>query len=245
MQGVRAVRNEAYREIRRNDEGRSTTQQTGLFLQPVKEVSVIIQSLVVGPIQANCFILGCEQSKEAAVIDPGDEVGRILAGLQKHGLQLKYIINTHGHFDHVGGNKALKEKTGAPILIHQADAPMLAQLSSSAAVWGMHADDSPPPDQYLKDGDQITFGEITLEVIHTPGHSLGGISLYTPKALFVGDTLFAGSIGRTDFPGGDYDQLISGVRKRLFPLGDDVRVFPGHGPATTIGQEKRYNPFFH
>jgi hydroxyacylglutathione hydrolase len=205
---------------------------------------VIIQSLVVGPIQANCFILGDEKTQEAVVIDPGDEAQRILTGLQKQALKLKFIINTHGHFDHVGANKALKEKTGAPILIHRAEAPLLAQLSSSAAVWGMQVDDSPPADRLLEDGDRISFGEITLEVIHTPGHSLGGISLYTPKDLFVGDTLFAGSIGRTDFPGGDYDQLISGVRTRLFVLGDDVRVFPGHGPATTIGQERRYNPFF-
>jgi hydroxyacylglutathione hydrolase len=206
---------------------------------------MIIQSMVVGPIQANCFILGCDQTLEAVVIDPGDEAQRILAGLQKQGLQLKHIINTHGHFDHVGANKAIKDKTGAPILIHKADAPMLAQLSASAAVWGMQVDDSPPADRFLEDGDQITFGRITLEVIHTPGHSPVGISLYTPKDLFVGDTLFAGSIGRADFPGGDYEQLISGVRKRLFVLGDDVRVFPGHGPATTIGQEKRFNPFFH
>lgn len=206
---------------------------------------MIIQSLVVGPIQANCFILGCEKTKEAVVIDPGDEAKRILAGLQKQALQLKYIINTHGHFDHVGANKALKDKTGAPLLIHRVEAPMLAQLSASAAVWGMQMDNSPPADRLLEDGDRIAFGEITLEVIHTPGHSLGGISLYTPKDLFVGDTLFAGSIGRTDFPGGDYETLIAGVRARLFVLDDDVRVYPGHGPSTTIGEERRFNPFFH
>ena len=204
---------------------------------------MIIQSLVVGPIQANCFILGCEKTKEGVVIDPGDEPKRILSGLQKHALQLKYIINTHGHFDHVGANKALKEVTGAPVLIHKGDAPMLAHLSASAGMWGMRAADS-PADQFLKDGDRIAFGQITLEVIYTPGHSPGGISLYTPKDLFVGDTLFAGSIGRTDFPGGDYDLLISGVRNRLFVLGDDVKVYPGHGPATTIGYEKKFNPFF-
>ena len=204
---------------------------------------MIIQSLTVGPIQANCFILGCEQTQEAVVIDPGDEAKRILSGLQKKALTLKYIINTHGHFDHVGANKALKDMTGAPILIHREDAPMLANLSASAGMWGMRAEDS-PPDQFIKDGDRIVFGQITLEVIHTPGHSPGGISLYTPKVVFVGDTLFAGSIGRTDFPGGDYDLLISGVRNRLFVLGDDVQVFPGHGPATTIGYEKKYNPFF-
>jgi hydroxyacylglutathione hydrolase len=206
---------------------------------------MLIMPMVVGPIQANCFILGCEKTNEAVVIDPGDEANRILSGLQKKALQLKYIINTHGHFDHVGGNKALKEKTEAPILIHRAEAPMLAHLADSAAVWGMHIENSPAPDRLLEDGDQITFGEITLEVIHTPGHSPGGISLYTPKDLFVGDTLFAGSIGRTDFPGGDYDTLIASVRNRLFVLGDDVRVFPGHGPDTTIGTERKYNPFFH
>jgi hydroxyacylglutathione hydrolase len=206
---------------------------------------MLIQPMVVGPIQANCFILGCEKTGEAVVIDPGDEAGRILSGLQKKNLQLKYIINTHGHFDHVGGNKALKDKTGAPLMIHKAEAPMLAHLKESAAVWGMRIENSPPPDRLLEDGDRITFGEITLEVIHTPGHSLGGISLYTPKDLFVGDTLFAGSIGRTDFPGGDYDTLIASVRNRLFVLGDDVRVFPGHGPDTTIGTERKYNPFFH
>jgi hydroxyacylglutathione hydrolase len=205
---------------------------------------LIIESLVVGPIQANCFILGDEATGEAAVIDPGDEAKRIFSLLQKNNLQLKTIINTHGHFDHVGGNKALQEKTGAPIMIHAGDAPMLAQLSASAAVWGMQADDSPPPDRLLEDGDEITFGGITLKVIHTPGHSPGGIALYAPQGLFVGDTLFAGSIGRTDFPGGDYGALIRSVRERLFVLGDDVRVYPGHGPETTIGQERRFNPFF-
>jgi len=204
---------------------------------------VIILSLAVGPIQANCYIVGCEQTKEAVVIDPGAEAKRILGGLQKYDLQLKTIINTHGHFDHVGANKALKDLTGAPVLIHRDDAPMLAHLSASAGMWGMRAQDS-PADQFIKDGDRISFGQITLEVIHTPGHSPGGISLYTPKVLFVGDTLFAGSIGRTDFPGGDYDLLISCVRKRLFVLGDDVKVYPGHGPDTTIGYEKKYNPFF-
>lgn len=204
---------------------------------------MIILSLAVGPIQANCYILGCEQTKEAVVIDPGDEAKRILGGLQKYVLQLKTIINTHGHFDHVGANKALKDLTGAPILIHRDDAPMLSHLSASAGMWGMRAQDS-PADQFIKDGDRISFGQITLEVIHTPGHSPGGISLYTPKVVFVGDTLFAGSIGRTDFPGGDYDLLISCVKNRLFVLGDDIHVYPGHGPDTTIGYERKYNPFF-
>ena len=205
---------------------------------------MIVEALVVGPIQANCFIIGDEGNREAAAVDPGDEVKRILSKIQKNNLTLKYIINTHGHFDHVGGNQALQKETGAPILIHAGDAPMLAHLADSAAVWGMRVDNSPPADRLLEDGDEITFGDLTLQVIHTPGHSPGGISLYTPGHLFVGDTLFAGSIGRTDFPGGDYGTLIQAVRNRLFVLGDEVQVYPGHGPATTIGQERRFNPFF-
>jgi hydroxyacylglutathione hydrolase len=205
---------------------------------------LIIKTLVVGPIQANCFILGHEETREAAVIDPGDEAQRILATLRQDQLTLKTIINTHGHFDHVGGNRALKEATGAPILIHSGDAPMLAQLANSAAAWGMQVENSPAPDRLLEDGDEIGFGDLTLRVIHTPGHSPGGIALFTPGHLFVGDTLFAGSIGRTDFPGGDYGTLIQSVRQRLFTLGDEVQVYPGHGPATTLGREKQFNPFF-
>lgn len=204
---------------------------------------MIIKDLTVGPIMANCFIVGCEKTKEAAVIDPGDEPDRILLALAGLKLKVKYIINTHGHFDHVGANKKMKEVTGAALLIHSHDAPMLGYLAKSASAWGLNAEDSPPPDLMVKDGDEIKFGEITLKVIHTPGHSPGGISLYSDGIVFVGDTLFAGSIGRTDFPGGDFDTLISSIRKKLFVLGDDVRVLAGHGPETTIGAEKKYNPF--
>ncbi len=204
---------------------------------------MIIKNLTVGPIMANCFIVGCENTREAAVIDPGDEPDKILLTLAGLKLKVKYIINTHGHFDHVGGNKKMKDATGADILIHSLDAPMLGYIAKSASAWGMNGEDSPPPDLMLKDGDEVKFGDITLKVIHTPGHSPGGISLYSDGVVFVGDTLFAGSIGRTDFPGGDFDTLISSIRKKLFVLGDDVRVFTGHGPETTIGAEKRYNPF--
>jgi glyoxylase-like metal-dependent hydrolase (beta-lactamase superfamily II) len=192
---------------------------------------------------ANCFILGCDQTLEAAVIDPGDDVDRILQKLAESKLTLRYIINTHGHFDHVGGNRRLKEATGAPILIHALDAPMLAELSRHAATFGMHVQDSPPPDQTVADGDTICFGKLTLEVLHTPGHTPGGISLATDGTVFVGDTLFAGSIGRTDFPGGDFDTLIRSIHTKLFTLEDTVTVFTGHGPETSIGHEKRTNPF--
>ena len=204
---------------------------------------MIIKKLTVGPIMANCFIIGCERTKEAAVIDPGDEADKILISLAESKLKVRYIINTHGHFDHVGGNKKLKEVTGADLLIHPLDAPLLGQLSDSAAAWGLPMENSPPPDRTVEDDDIITFGDITLKVIHTPGHSPGGISLYTDENVFVGDTLFEGSIGRTDFPGGDYNTLISSIQKKLFVLGDDVKVFPGHMGNTTIGKEKRFNPF--
>jgi glyoxylase-like metal-dependent hydrolase (beta-lactamase superfamily II) len=204
---------------------------------------LIIKSLAVGPIMANCFILGCEQTLEAAVIDPGDEADRILRALAEYNLTAKLIINTHGHFDHVGANKRLNAVTGAPILIHSLDAPMLAQLADSAAAWGMQADNSPPPDRELQDGDDVTFGKIRLTVVHTPGHTPGGISLYTAREVFVGDTLFAGSIGRTDFPGGSFATLKESIQQKLFVLSDDLKVYPGHNQTTTIGVEKRSNPF--
>lgn len=204
---------------------------------------MIIQKLAVGPIQANCFILGCDASKEAAVIDPGDDADRILMALAKAELKVKYLINTHGHFDHVGANKRMKEATGAQIACHPDDEPMLVELSRSAAMFGLSAENSPPADILLKDGDEIAFGQIALKVIHTPGHSPGGICLYTQGHLFAGDTLFMGSIGRTDLPGGDYDTLISSIKTRLLDLPEDTIVYTGHGPETSIGNEKRMNPF--
>lgn len=204
---------------------------------------MIIHKLAVGPIMANCFIVGCEESREAAVIDPGAEVPRILEAVEKAQLSVKVIINTHGHFDHVGGNRALKAHTGAPLLIHPLDAPMLSRLAEMAGAFGMRSENSPPPDRVVEDGDIIAVGRLTLEVIHTPGHTPGGISLAAPGRVFVGDTLFQGSIGRTDFPGGDFDALLQSIRTRLFPLGDEVTVYTGHGPETVLGQEKRFNPF--
>ena len=204
---------------------------------------MIIKTLVVGPIMANSFVLGCEESHEAAVIDPGDEADRILLALAESDLSLKYIINTHGHLDHVAANKRLKEITGAPILIHPLDAPMLNQVASSAAAWGIAAENSPPPDRELEEGDKVTFGKINLRVIHTPGHTPGGISLCTDREVFVGDTLFAGSIGRTDFPGGSFEMIKKSIRQKLFALDDDFTVYPGHGPTTTIAEERRSNPF--
>jgi len=204
---------------------------------------VIIKSLAVGPIQANCFIIGCETTLAGAVIDPGDDADRIMAEVKKANLRIDTIVNTHGHFDHVGGNRQLKAATGAELMIHPLDAPMLAQLDRMAGAFGLKADNSPAPDRTLEDGDTLSVGELRLTVLHTPGHTPGGISLHTNGCVFVGDTLFQGSIGRTDFPGGDFDTLISSIHTKLFTLDEQTTVYTGHGPETTIGTEKRTNPF--
>jgi glyoxylase-like metal-dependent hydrolase (beta-lactamase superfamily II) len=204
---------------------------------------MIIRTLPVGPLQANCHILGCEESKKAVVIDPGGDTDKILLALVKDQLTLTAIINTHGHFDHVAGNPFLKKATGADLMIHPLDVPLLKEAAHTAAQWGLKAEDSPPPDRLLNDGDTIAFGSITLTVMHTPGHSPGGICLWAEKVVFVGDTLFAGSIGRTDFPGGDHHTLITSIRTKLFALPDDVAVYTGHMTNTTIGREKKFNPF--
>jgi len=205
--------------------------------------TLIIKELAVGPIQANCYIVGCEETKAAGIIDPGDDADRILMALAESKLTVSCIINTHGHFDHVGANKRLKEVTGADIMIHELDAPMLSELAVTAGAMGLQADNSPSADRILADGDAITFGNITMTVLHTPGHTPGGISLFTDGHVFVGDTLFAGSVGRTDFPGGDFATLKASVKSKLYVLDDDVIVYPGHMGRTTIGREKQSNPF--
>ncbi|KPJ78665.1 MAG: MBL fold metallo-hydrolase [Deltaproteobacteria bacterium SG8_13] len=204
---------------------------------------MLIKSMAVGPIQANCYILGCEETLEAVVIDPGGEADRILHALAESKLTLKYILNTHGHFDHVAANRRMKEATAAQILIHALDAPMLDNLASSAATWGLSAENSPQPDRLLADGETVTFGTVSLSVIHTPGHTPGGVSFHTDSIVFVGDTLFAGSVGRTDFPGGDAATLKNSIQQKIFILGDAVEVYPGHMGTTSIGQERRHNPF--
>ncbi len=206
---------------------------------------MILKTLVVGPLQVNCYLVGCEQSRQAAVIDPGDNVDDILLSLAEEKLELQYIINTHEHFDHVGGNKRLREVTGAQLLAHPRAAAEIVNISSRGAVWGMIVEDSPPPDRTVDEGDLVKIGDsIELKVLYTPGHSLGSISLLGPGMVFVGDLIFAGSIGRTDFPGGDYQTLIRAVREKIFTLDSETVIYPGHGPATTVGREKLSNPFF-
>lgn len=204
---------------------------------------MIVQEVVVGPLQVNAYIVGCEKSKAALVIDPGEEGEKILAAVAKLGLTVKQIINTHGHFDHVGANALLIEKTGAPLAIHVSDAPFLPRVKEHAAVYNLQVRTSPPPNQVLHGGETLAVGELTIQVIHTPGHTPGGICLHIGGHLFSGDTLFADSVGRTDLPGGSHEELVESIRERLFVLPDSTIVHPGHGPDTTIGREKRLNPY--
>lgn len=207
---------------------------------------MIQKGLTVGLLEVNCYILGDEVTKEAVVIDPGGDEDEILDVLNYNKFNLKLIIDTHGHFDHVDANLPLKEATGAKIAIHEADAQMLAQPSAEAMFFTGNRLRLSQADILLKEGDILTFGQYRLKVLHTPGHTPGGISLVLEDHtyVYVGDLLFAGSIGRTDFPGGSYDALINAVKTKIFPLGDNFNVYPGHGPITTVGQERKYNPFF-
>jgi len=205
---------------------------------------MMLKKLVVGPIQANCFIIGDEKTKEGAIIDPGDEGEHILKAAGEMGLDIKHIIATHGHFDHNAGVAQLKkELPDVPFLLHEEDLFFVKDSKGTAMKWGIRIDQVPDPDGFLKEGDTIEVGSIKLEVIHTPGHSPGGISLLCDDGIFVGDTLFQGSIGRTDFRKGSMTELKRSIRERLYSLPVDTVVYTGHGPETTIGEEKRFNMF--
>jgi len=204
---------------------------------------LIFRMLTVGPLETNCYILGDEKSKEAVVIDPGGDFEEIEGELKKFQLRVKYIILTHGHFDHTGALAQLKKATGADILIHSADAGMLSSAGRAQPFFMENAAEKCSPDRLLQEGDKIRFGEYSLEVLHTPGHTPGGISLVTDKMIFTGDTLFCGSVGRADLPGSSYKKLIDSIQKKLLNKSDDYVVYPGHGPESTIGEERRDNPF--
>ena len=206
---------------------------------------MIRETFPVGILQCNCTILGDEQSREAIVIDPGDEVHRILAILAKHHLTVKQILVTHAHIDHIASALELKRITGAPILYNNADLPLAAMMKDQAGWLGVATPEVAPPDHSPADLEHIAVSGIDAQVIHTPGHTEGSLCLLVPASslLIAGDTLFAGSIGRTDLPGGDYGKLLESIRERLLPLPTATLVIPGHGPATTIGEERATNPF--
>jgi hydroxyacylglutathione hydrolase len=206
---------------------------------------MILETFPVGPLQCNCTILGDEQAREAIVIDPGDDVSRIHRRLTEQGLTLKQILITHAHIDHVGGALRLKRLTGAPIFLNEDDLPLLQMMGTQAAWLGVGTPETAPPDGGLVDGQAVGLEHYTAKVLHTPGHTQGSICLhFVPlKLLIAGDTLFAGSIGRTDLPGGDYGQIMDSIQSRLLVLPDETSVIPGHGPQTSIGRERRSNPF--
>lgn len=200
-----------------------------------------LKRLVVGPYATNAYILACEETGQALVVDPGAQPERILQALKEEGLTLSLIVSTHGHSDHTGGVARLKEETGAPYALHPQDIPYLKD--SRAREWMPDFQEPPGPDLQLKGGDTLRVGSVSLLVLETPGHTPGSVCLYTPGLVFTGDTLFQGSVGRTDFPGGSHARLLLSITGHLLVLPDDTVVLPGHGPRTTIGRERRTNPF--
>ncbi|MBI4534110.1 MAG: MBL fold metallo-hydrolase [Candidatus Melainabacteria bacterium] len=207
---------------------------------------MLFESFPVGPLECNCSIIGCQQTGEAAIIDPGGEPEQILALAKRHGLTIKYLLHTHAHFDHILGSRALKEATGAKIYLHQGDQWLYDNLAKQGAMFGLHINDPLPVDHYLTDEEEVQVGKIKAAVIHTPGHTPGSLCFTLAgkdNICFAGDTLFHRSIGRTDLWGGSFEQIIDSITKRLFTLDDSTRVIPGHGVETDIWSEKKENPF--
>jgi glyoxylase-like metal-dependent hydrolase (beta-lactamase superfamily II) len=206
---------------------------------------MIHEILPVGPLQCNCSVIGDETTREAIVIDPGDDISEILALIGKHNLRVKHIVITHAHIDHVGGAMKLRAATGAPILLNQNDYALLKMLDAQAAWIGVPAPEKTEIDHSVENGDTITAGRLQANILETPGHTEGSVCLYFPaeKKLIAGDTLFAGSIGRTDLPGGSMQKIMHSLHNTVLSLPDETVVVPGHGPLTTIGDERETNPF--
>jgi hydroxyacylglutathione hydrolase len=204
-----------------------------------------VRHVVVGPFRMNAWLAGCDRTGEAVLIDPGDEIPRVLALCEPGAFRVTRIVLTHGHIDHVTGAAEAKAATGAPLQIHAGDEPWLARLAEQSELFGLEPATPPEVDHRHVHGEAFQVGEHAARILHTPGHTPGGCALHFPddRVVFVGDTLFAGSVGRTDLPGGDAPALVRSIREVLFTLGDDVAVHCGHGPSTTIGDERRTNPF--
>jgi hydroxyacylglutathione hydrolase len=204
---------------------------------------MIVEIQAVGPFFKNGFVLGCPDTREAVLVDPGDEVAELLAFAERNRLSIRHILLTHAHVDHITGVAAAKRLLGVPVYLHRDDLFLYEGAVEMGAMFGLQVEPQPPVDVFYSPGQVIPFGRLEARPHHTPGHCPGGVCLQVGADLFVGDTLFAGSIGRTDLPGGDHATLIRSIRTVLFAFGDDARVYPGHGPATTIGRERRTNPF--
>ena len=208
---------------------------------------MIHKTVVVGPLQCNCAILGCERTREAVIVDPGDEAAKILAEVAALKLEVKFLLHTHAHFDHVGGTGEVRKKLTAPVCLHKGDDDLYRNLPLQGKLFGIPLMAGPPVEKYLEDGEELVFGDYKLTTLHTPGHSPGSICFQVAgngeEWLFSGDTLFQQSVGRSDLWGGDHGTLVRSIKSRLLTLDDDTPVFPGHGPETIIGIEKRTNPF--
>ena len=205
------------------------------------------EQLALGPFQCNCNILACEKTKEAVVIDPGGEAEKIIRLLDERGYKTRYLLHTHAHLDHVGATEALQQKTGGTVCLHRGDLFLYENVAMQAALFGLPSFSVPEVQSFLEDRDALKFGEYKVEVLHTPGHTPGSLTFLVDNGseaeLFTGDTLFMGSIGRTDLWGGDYNQILHSIKDKLMPLEDPTQVHPGHGPSTTMGKERARNPF--
>ena len=206
-------------------------------------MSFSVDTLVVGPIEENCYVLKDEETNEGVIIDAGDNGQEILAYVKDNGIDVKLLVNTHGHWDHIGAVDVLRDALGVQLAIHREDAHMLTASEEEMAVYSVFVGKKKPAEILLEDGDVISFGKSSLKVIHTPGHTKGGICLYGGGCLFSGDTLFASSVGRTDLPGGDYHEILHSVNVALAQVADETKVYPGHGPASRMGRERRCNPY--
>jgi hydroxyacylglutathione hydrolase len=208
------------------------------------EPDAIIHTLQVGPLSTNCYVVGCPDTHQGVVIDPGGHPTRILAAIEETALRIIYILNTHCHFDHIGANARLMEETGAPLALHPVEIPLL-HAGGGARLFGLPAVQKALPAVELEEGQELQVGSLAMQVLHTPGHSPGSLSFYLPQAaaVFDGDLLFAGGVGRADLPGGDWETLLRSIREVLFTLPDETTIYPGHGPPTTVGGEKRSNPY--
>ena len=206
-------------------------------------MTLAIRTLHLGPLDNNTYLLVDEETRETAVIDVGFDPESVIEEVRRHELAVSLLLNTHAHYDHVAGMRAVQEACGGEYHVHPADRPLLEHLSEQGAAFGFPPAEPPARAHDLADRQTITMGEARIEVIHTPGHSPGGVSFHHGDLLLSGDTLFAGSVGRTDLPGGSFELLERAIRERLFVLGDAIRVYPGHGPETTLGQERMHNPF--
>jgi hydroxyacylglutathione hydrolase len=212
--------------------------------QSESDTMLKLESWTVGPFEENVYLVWCTETQQAMLIDPGGEIERILKFARQKGLTIRYILNTHGHADHIAENALAKEKTGAELLIHEDDLPMLTNPEKNLSLFFELPIVSPDADKLLHDGDTLTLGSLTFSIVHTPGHSPGSICLMHDGLVIAGDTLFYRGVGRTDLPGGSWEMLEHSIREKLYTLPDDTIVYSGHGSQTTIGEERRENPFF-